>query len=94
MFTPRLTGTLIAAILVVLAIATQPVLAQVVDQYGTVVAVIDGDTVDVVIVDGTRYRVRYIGIDTPETRAPRVGVQCWGAEASARNRELVLGQVV
>jgi endonuclease YncB( thermonuclease family) len=32
---------------------------------GTVTAIIDGDTIDVNI-GGQQYRVRYIGIDTPE----------------------------
>src|SRR3989338_5940541 len=39
-----------------------------------VVRVIDGDTVE--LDDGRR--VRYIGIDTPETVDPRKTVQCFG----------------
>jgi len=46
--------------------------------------VIDGDTIE--LVDGRR--VRYLGIDTPELG------EFYGAEASARNRELVEGKVV
>lgn len=38
--------------------------------------------------------MRYIGIDTPETVDPRRPVGCFGAEASARNRELVEGKTV
>lgn len=52
--------------------------------------VIDGDTVE--LSDGRK--VRYIGIDTPETKHPTKGVQCWGKEASARNIELVEGKTV
>ena len=52
------------------------------------VNVVDGDTIDVVL-EGQEYRVRYIGIDTPET--PN---ECYSQEAEARNRELVLGQTV
>jgi micrococcal nuclease len=49
-----------------------------------VVKVIDGDTVE--LFDGRR--VRYLGIDTPETDEP------YFAEATARNRELVEGKIV
>lgn len=48
--------------------------------------VIDGDTIE--LFDGRT--VRYIGIDTPETVAPRTKVQCFGKQASERNKELVL----
>jgi micrococcal nuclease len=58
-----------------------------------VVRVVDGDTIDVVM-DGVEYRVRYIGINTPETVDPRKPVECYGREASQRNRELVEGQTV
>ena len=58
-----------------------------------VVRVIDGDTIAVVM-DGVEYRVRYIGINTPETVDPRKPVECYGREASQRNRELVEGQTV
>lgn len=49
--------------------------------------VIDGDTIELESGD----KVRYIGINTPETVDPRRGVQCFGKEASKRNKELVLG---
>ena len=55
--------------------------------WATVQRVIDGDTV--VLQDGAR--VRYIGIDTPEMRSP---AECYAAEATARNRELVEGRPV
>lgn len=55
---------------------------------GTVVHVIDGDTVDVRI-GRTTERVRLIGVDTPETVARERPVQCFGAEASARTKELL-----
>ena len=52
-----------------------------------VVRVIDGDTIEVNIA-GKSYKVRYIGIDTPETGE-------WMApEATAKNEELVGGKVV
>jgi endonuclease YncB( thermonuclease family) len=59
----------------------------------TVTRVVDGDTIRVEI-DGQEYRVRYIGIDTPETVDPRRPVGCFGREASERNRQLVDGKIV
>ena len=55
-----------------------------------VTRVIDGDTIE--IEGGSR--VRYIGIDTPETVDPRKPVQCFGQEASNKNKELVEGKTV
>jgi len=52
--------------------------------------VIDGDTIE--LEDGRK--VRYIGINTPETKHPARGVECFGLEASQRNKELVEGKVV
>jgi micrococcal nuclease len=40
--------------------------------------VVDGDTIDVLI-DGQEYRVRYIGIDPPETVHPTVGEEPYGS---------------
>ncbi len=51
---------------------------------------IDGDTIE--LADGRR--VRYIGIDTPETVDPRKPVQCFGREAANKNRELVEGKEI
>ena len=58
-----------------------------------VMNVVDGDTIDVLI-DGTEVRLRYIGIDTPETVYPAWGEEPYGREASARNRALVSGKTV
>ncbi len=58
-----------------------------------VVRVIDGDTIEVNI-GGQIYKVRYIGIDTPETVHPTIGEEPCGKEASDKNRELVEGKVV
>ncbi|MEK6221461.1 MAG: thermonuclease family protein, partial [Chloroflexota bacterium] len=60
---------------------------------GIVVRVIDGDTAEIKVGLLT-YTVRYIGIDTPETKKEGVSVQPWGPEATARNRELVSGKRV
>jgi micrococcal nuclease len=62
--------------------------------------VIDGDTIVVEPVDavtgeaGRQETVRYIGMDTPETVSPTKPVECYGHEASARNKALVDGKYV
>jgi len=58
-----------------------------------VIRVIDGDTIEVNIA-GTTYKVRYIGIDTPETVHPTKPVEYMGKEASDKNKELVDGKTV
>ena len=58
-----------------------------------VTRVIDGDTIEVEL-GGQTVRIRYIGIDTPETVDPSSPVECYGLEASERNRELVAGRTV
>ena len=45
-----------------------------------VVRVIDGDTIQVCCVFGDRVKVRYIGVDTPETHHPMRGVEPYGME--------------
>lgn len=58
--------------------------------------VIDGDTIDVDASGARRdsYTVRLIGIDTPETRRPGVGVECGGPEATSRMFRLVFSAPV
>lgn len=55
-----------------------------------VTRVIDGDTIE--LVGGIK--VRYIGVDTPETVHPDKPVECFGAEAKEENRRLVMGKTV
>lgn len=58
-----------------------------------VVRVVDGDTIKVRV--GERLdTVRYIGIDTPETKKPGTPVQCFGKPASHANERLVTGRDV
>ena len=52
-----------------------------------VINVVDGDTIEVRI-DGRKLRVRYIGIETPETVHPTRAEEPHGREASDRNKEL------
>jgi micrococcal nuclease len=58
-----------------------------------VIRVVDGDTI-LVAVGGGQERVRYIGVDTPETVKPQTPVQCFGKRASAENHRLVDGREV
>lgn len=53
----------------------------------TVVRIIDGDTIEVAI-NNTLYKVRYIGIDTPET------AEHFGQEATNKNAELLSSKIV
>ena len=55
--------------------------------------VIDGDTIHV-RVDGNRYTVRLIGVDTPETKHPTKPVQYFGQEASAFTKAALEGKRV
>lgn len=55
-----------------------------------VTRVIDGDTIE--IAGGER--VRYLGIDAPETVDPNRPIGCFGPEASMENKELVEGKYV
>ena len=50
--------------------------------------VVDGDTIDIEI-GGNTERVRLIGINTPETKHPIKGVECFGPEASAYAEQLL-----
>ncbi len=56
----------------------------------TVKRVVDGDTIE--LADGRK--LRYIGINTPETVDPRKPVECFGKEASSENKKLVEGKEI
>jgi micrococcal nuclease len=58
-----------------------------------VVRVVDGDTI-AVRVGGRAERVRYIGVDTPESVKPGTPVQCFAHAAAAENARLVAGERV
>ena len=55
--------------------------------------VIDGDTIHV-RVEGKRYTVRLIGVDTPETKHPTKPVQYFGREASDFTKAALEGKTV
>lgn len=59
-------------------------------QYYTVDRVVDGDTI-VVDINGAPEKVRFIGVDTPETVDPRKPVQCYGLQASSYVKRLLTG---
>lgn len=48
----------------------------------------DGDTI-VIDMNGSPEKVRFIGVDTPETKDPRKPVQCYGHEASKFTKNLI-----
>jgi micrococcal nuclease len=54
----------------------------------TVERVVDGDTI-IVHVSGRRERVRFIGMDTPESVKPNTPVQCFAIAASNRTKTLL-----
>lgn len=56
----------------------------------SVTKVVDGDTIQI----ETGQKVRYIGINTPETHHPTKGVECFGKQAYEKNKELVEGKRV
>jgi endonuclease YncB( thermonuclease family) len=55
-----------------------------------VTRVIDGDTIEV-DVDGQLYKIRYIGMDTPESTKT---LEYFGKEATAENKRLVAGKTI
>ena len=60
---------------------------------GEVVRIVDGDTIRV-RVGGREERVRYIGIDTPESVRQGTPVECFARRAAAENARLVDGRRV
>ncbi len=58
-----------------------------------VTRVIDGDTIEVTI-SGIAYKVRYIGVDTPELDDKRPEFCILAEEATKLNKQLVEGEIV
>ncbi|WP_366247345.1 thermonuclease family protein [Terribacillus aidingensis] len=54
----------------------------------SLIRIVDGDTIKVNY-NGQEETVRYLLVDTPETKAPNKCVQPYGKDASKRNQELV-----
>lgn len=55
---------------------------------------VDGDTVYVKFVDGKEEKVRFIGVDTPETVHPNKGIEHYGKEASDYTKDKLLGKTI
>ncbi len=60
----------------------------------SVTNVVDGDTIDVNMPDGSEERIRLVLVDTPETKHPKIGVQPFGPEASSFTTSKLTGQEV
>jgi micrococcal nuclease len=58
-----------------------------------VMRVVDGDTA-MMLLGGDEVRVRFIGIDTPESVAPDQPVECYGKQASAYTTSRLEGRTV
>ena len=58
-----------------------------------VTEVFDGDTIEVDMA-GRLEKIRFLGIDTPETHHPEYGVECYGPEASDYLKDRLDGQYV
>ncbi len=81
--------TFLAVVLAVLLLHSIPTTqAEPANLTATVVRVVDGDTL-VIQMGGRQETVRLIGVDTPETVHPTIGVQRGGPEASAFTRRLL-----
>ncbi len=77
-----------------LALFPAPVTSQGDPAVVQVVRVIDGDTIQVCCIARKREKVRYIGINTPETKHPTKEVEYYGQEAAEANGKLVEDKTV
>lgn len=61
-----------------------------------VIEVIDGDTLDIDVPDKgfSDTRIRLLGVDTPETKHPTIGIMYYGPEAYNFSKQTALGQKV
>ena len=80
--------TLLLAILVPLAAKYGPRTPAAPPGYYHVKQFIDGDTIEVDM-NGTAEKVRFIGVDTPETHDPRKQVQCFGVAAATFTKQQI-----
>ncbi len=56
--------------------------------------VIDGDTAYARFTDGSKEKVRFIGVDAPEINHPTLGLEKFGSEAEHYTRSLIEGQTI
>ncbi|UXF00579.1 nuclease [Fervidobacterium riparium] len=83
-------GSLVTAIIVLIVLFLQQ---QGEFKKATVLEVIDGDTIKVSIA-GEEYKVRLIGVNTPETKHPVKKVEYYGPEAKAFTKKFLTGRTV
>jgi micrococcal nuclease len=60
----------------------------------TITKHVDGDTVYIKRQDGTEEKLRFIGVNTPETKHPTKGVEFYGKEASNYTKRELLGKTI
>ena len=77
--------------LLLLVLVASPAAAGSID--GTVVRIVDGDTIVVQLADRVE-KIRYIGVNAPEIHHPIRGEEPGGREAAEVNRRLVAGRHV
>ncbi|MFH1077932.1 MAG: thermonuclease family protein [Patescibacteria group bacterium] len=89
-------GTTVATSTVVEEVIVAPsTTVPVVEANATVIRVVDGDTfVATLDTEPGEWKVRMLGVDTPETVDPRKAVQCMGKEASDFMKGLLTGKRV
>lgn len=73
--------------------ATGHVNKQVPPGYYKVSQFVDGDTL-AVNMNGINEKIRFIGVDTPETHDPRKAVQCFGQAASDFTKHMIGDQAI
>jgi len=78
-------------VLLLLVLVVPPAAAGSID--GTVVRIVDGDTIDVQLADRVE-KIRYIGVNAPEVHHPIRGEESGGREAAEVNRRLVAARHV
>ncbi len=63
--------------------------ANIPEGYAPFSRVVDGDTIEVAFSSTDKYKVRMIGINSPESVDPRKPVECFGKEASEHLKQLL-----
>lgn len=86
------TAFVLLSVMLALLVAGFPAPLHAADS-GTCTRAVDGDTL-VVDLNGSREKVRLIGVDTPETVHPSKPVQHFGKEASAFTKRMAAGKRV
>jgi micrococcal nuclease len=91
---PGVIMMVVSVVLIVSLSVVSAVASSIDTQSARVIRVIEGDTIEVDVARHQREKVRYLGINTPETTHPRQGVEPFGPEAREANRRMVEGQTV